>query len=149
MAELTGYGVAVDVPRGWDARLYCRDDCAMTRAALHAATFPLPNQRGDFGSGAVEIMGRDDVLVVLLEYDRSRASTPLFAFPGPPAALHPDSFSPGVLQRARAGQAGAQLFFTAQDRAFCLYVVIGNFGGRDHLVALANQVIGAVRIDVA
>lgn len=146
MAELSGFGVSVDVPSGWDARLYSRDEGGSARAALHVATFPLPNERGDFGSGAVEQMGGDDVLVVLLEYDRAQTSQPLFAFPGVPAALAPASFSPGVLQRSRPGQAGAQAFFSAGGRAFCLYVVIGRFAERDRLVALANQVVGALRI---
>ncbi len=146
MGELSGYGVAVDVPSGWDARLYSRGEGESARAALHAATFPLPEDRGDFGSGAVETMGGGDVLVVLLEYDRAQTSQPLFAFPGVPARLDPASFSPALLQRTLPGQAGAQAFFSAEGRAFCLYVVIGRFADRDRLVALANQVVSAVRV---
>ncbi len=149
MAGLTGFGLSIDLPIGWDGRLYSRDDGASARAALHAATFPLPNERGDFGSGAVELMGRNDVLVVLLEYDRAQTAQPLFAGQGAPAALDPAAFSPGALQRSRPGQAGAQAFFSAAGRAFCLYVVLGNFAARDGLVALANQVVGAIRIHPA
>ena len=35
---------------------------------LHAASFALPAERGDYGSGAVEVMGGSDVLVCLLEH---------------------------------------------------------------------------------
>jgi len=142
VGELSGYGVAVDVPSGWDSRLYNRDG----RAALHVATFALPDERGDFGSGAVEAMDAGDVLVVLLEYDRSQTTQPLFAFPGVPPALDAASFSPTTLQRPRPGQAGAQAFFSADGRAFCLYVVVGSFADRDRLVALANRVVGAIRV---
>ncbi len=146
MAELTGYGVSVELPNGWDARLYSRGGPDAPRAALHAATFPLPNERGDFGSGAVEMMGGDDVLVVLLEYDRAQTSQPLFASAGAPTALDPAAFSPGALQRSRAGQAGAQAFFNANGRAFCLYAVIGRSADRDRLVAVANRVVAGIRI---
>ena len=148
MAGLSGYGIAVDVPAGWDARIYGCGDGASCRAALHAATFPLPEKRGDFGSGAVEIMGRGDVLVVLLEYDRTRTEPPLFASQGVPAAIDPGTFSPSALQRALPNQAGAQAFFTAEGRAFCLYAVLGNSRDREGLAALANQVIGAIRVEV-
>ncbi len=154
MASLTGYGITVDVPAGWDARIYARDGDdgdgdGTARAAMHAATFPLPDGRGDFGSGAVETMGRADVFVVLLEYDRSRADQALFTARCGPAPLDPGSFSPAALQRARPGQAGAQSFFAASGRAFCLYAVIGRFADRDRLAAVVNQLVRTVRIEIA
>ncbi len=147
MARLTGYGVHVDLPSGWDGRIYSRDVGGQARAAVHAATFPLPGQRGDFGAGAVETMGDGDVFVVLLEYDPAQTGQPLFQAQSQPAAFSPGAYSPNMLQRAIAGQAGAQAFFAAGGRAFCLYAVLGRYGNRDALAAVANEVIGAIRID--
>ena len=148
MARLTALNVAVDVPSGWDARLYRRPATGptTTHAALHVATFPLPVERGDFGSGAVEIMGPDDVLVVLLEYHPSSTSTALFAAGGVPGALAPEDFSPAGLQRRIEGQAGTQQFFSVAGRAWTLYVVLGSWAARSRLVPLANQVVGTIDI---
>jgi hypothetical protein len=147
VGRLSGFGVSVELPSGWDARLYGRDLGGPARAALHAGTFPLPNERGDFGSGAVELMGDDDVFVVLLEYDPASVDQALFSAAGQPRALASEAFSASVLQRALPGQAGAQTFFAASGRAFCLYVVLGQLANRYRLVERANDVIGAIRID--
>jgi hypothetical protein len=147
MARLTEYGVSVDLPSGWDGRIYTRDVGGQARAAVHAGTFPLPAQRGDFGAGAVETMGGGDVFVVLLEYDPAQTGQPLFQSQSQPSAFSTAAYSPNMLQRAIAGQAGAQAFFAAGGRAFCLYVVLGSFGNREKLAAVANEVISAIRID--
>lgn len=147
MATLSDLGVSVDLPGGWDGRIFGREIAGARRAAVHAATFPLPGERGDFGAGAVELMSSDDVFVVLLEYDPADAERPLFQAHGQPAALDRGSFSSTVLQRSIGGQAGSQSFFTAAGRAFCLYVVIGAFANRDRLVAQANRVLGSIHIE--
>ena len=51
----------------------------------HLANFPLPEDRGDFGSGAVDVMGSGDVLVVLFEYGPESVGQPLFSREGMPA----------------------------------------------------------------
>lgn len=147
MAALTGFGISVDLPNGWDGRIYSRETPAGTRAALHAATFPLPADRGDFGSGAAELMGEGDVLVVLLEYDPAVVDQALFQSDGVPSRLDPGAFSPTVLQRSIPGQAGSQTFFQANGRAFCLYVVVGQVANRARLASVANQVVGGIRIE--
>ena len=89
--ELGGYRRALDlfegvvggVPRdGWDARIYRRpqtDHGEDNHPILHAANFPLPAERGDYGSGAVDRMRGDDVLVVLIEFGTDSAGTALFS----------------------------------------------------------------------
>lgn len=148
MARLSAYGLTVELPAGWDGRLFGRDIAGGSRAALHAATFPLPAERGDFGSGAVDLMGPDDVLVVVLEYDPAQAGRGLFAGDGLPVPLDSGAFTPGALQRAIAGQAGLQSFFSVGDRAFCLYVVIGqaSTGGRDRPVERANDLLRGLTV---
>ena len=163
MTELAAHGIGVTLPAGWEGRVFKRPlagevgaaaaDGApaaageTTNAVVHVATIPLPAGTGDFASGAVEDLGRDDVLIVLFEYDAGSATQPLFAAQGLPTSLDPDDFNPNVLQRTIRGQAGVQKFFHDQDRAFCLYVVLGAFAGRQQLVPRVNQVLATMTIE--
>ena len=142
-------GLSIDLPPGWEAQVYRRPAAVgpTTNAVMHAANFPLPPERGDFGGGVVETMSVDDALLVLIEYDRESARTALFAQSGPPPSLSPQSFSPDTLQRTIVGQAGAQVFFHVEDRAFCLYVVLGAFRNLIRLLPMVNAVLGTMRID--
>ncbi|NNE72364.1 MAG: hypothetical protein HKN26_01735 [Acidimicrobiales bacterium] len=151
--ELEAFGLTVALPAGWDGEIFKRPvDFASTAAAgteapsLHAANFSLPAERGDFGSGAVDIMGRRGVLVCLNEYDAESARSVLFSAEGVPQSLHPDDFATDTLQRPQAGQAGAQRFFHVGDRGFCLYVVIGSHSLRAMLVPVANEVLAGIKI---
>ena len=148
MAQLTGMGISVDAPEGWDARIYRREaGRARAHGVLHAANFPLPLQRGDFGSGAVEAMGADDLLVTLVDHGPESAGTPLFARQGMPSVLELTAFSASRLQRPLPGQGGAQFFFTSEGRGYCLYVVLGSLVNRGRLVAQANEVLSRIKIE--
>jgi hypothetical protein len=96
---------------------------------LHAATVPIPERRGDFGSGIVETLGPDDAFIALLEYDRRDADAVLFAATRLPVPK-PSDFSPAVLQRTRAGNSGAQWFFAVTGRPFSLHAVLGSHSRR-------------------
>lgn len=149
MATLSAFGITVDLPLGWDGAILRRPeatDAGTTHPVLHAANFPLPPNRGDFGSGAVEMMGPQDVLVVLLEYHADAGRTALFRRQGVPVPLTPERFSPVGLQRLIPGQSGAQEFFTFGGRAWCLYVVLGSHAGRAALVPLANLLLDTLLI---
>ena len=52
---------------------------------LHACTRPLPAERGDFGSGVIDLLGSDDVFVSLIEFGSEVADQGLFARQGRPA----------------------------------------------------------------
>lgn len=143
--RLTHAGVTVDLPLGWEARARTQPPSLPGRRGnllLHAATVPLPAQRGDFGSGVVETLGPDDVFVSLFEYDEADAQRALFAAQGLPA-VRPADFSTAVLQRTQLGHSGAQLFFTAAGRPFCLHVVLGSHsrrvGGAAKVAALVER----------
>jgi hypothetical protein len=141
-------GLAVITPSGWDARIYQRtadQPGEVTRPIMHAADFALPNVRGDYGSGAVEIMGRDKVFLSLIEFDAAEATTPLFDRPRP-TRITAGEFGPNQLQRGLPGQAGAQFFFSERGRAFCLYVVIGSYDDRAVLVAKANEIFQKMEV---
>ncbi|MDQ3681093.1 MAG: hypothetical protein M3378_11260 [Actinomycetota bacterium] len=154
--------IAMDLPAGWDGRVYRRPvsqpleppggagfraaGLETTQSIAHAANFALPVERGDFGSGAVELMGRDHVFIALFEYGPESVGTPLFEHQSQPRSLSTSSFSPASLQRTLPDQAGSQVFFSARDRAFCLYVVLGAHDNAQRLISLVNTVIGTIQI---
>jgi len=150
MARLAAHGLSVDRPAGWDVAIYRRSptEGATTHPVLHAANFPLPKRRGDFGIGAVERMGPGNVFVVLFEYEPAAAGTPLFADVGRPRP-RPGHFHPRALQRTLPGQAGAQWFFTEAGRPFSLYVVLGSYARRQTLVPMAERIVTGLRIEGA
>ena len=90
----------------------------------HAGNFALPPDRGDFGSGAVDVMGESGVLMALVEYGDECVGSALFDHPRPVPRVA--EFAPDTLQRRISGQLGYQRFFTEAGRAFCLYVVVGS-----------------------
>jgi len=141
------HGLTISAPPAWDVRVYKRSPAAgeQTFPILHAGNFALPARRGDFGSGAVEVMGSSHVLVVLFEFEPAAAHTKLFARRGLPTA-QPADFSTRALQRTLLGQSGVQYFFQESGRAFCLYIVLGSHARRRRLVEAANSLIGSVAI---
>lgn len=149
---MKAYGLAVAPPRGWDVRIARRPDGPFgerSRPVLHACTRSMPEERGDYGSGAVDLLTRDDVFVSLLEFGPESVGKPLFARQGRPDPLPLRSFSPTRLQRTLPGQSGLQIFFTDNDRAFCLYVVLGDHSRRVDLVPRADQLVASLAIDRA
>ncbi|MGZ4689701.1 MAG: hypothetical protein ACXVKA_16415 [Acidimicrobiia bacterium] len=161
MAELRGHDLRCTLPAGWDGRIAVRNDgapeafralggdhpfTAHPRPVVHLANFGLPEERGDFGSGAVELMGDRDVFVVLFEYEPDAATTELFKPHGLPHPLAASAFDPAMLRRGIRGQTGYQSFFNEGGRAFCLYVVLGSARRRNALVQLVNAVLATVRI---
>ena len=148
MTRLAAHGIGVDVPNGWEGRIVRRAAVHPTeqpRAVVHLASFPLPEERGDFGVGVTELMRSGDVFVTLFEYGPESVGTPLFAHEGVPR-LAADMFTSRRLQRTLPGQIGSQLFFTAKGRAFCLYVVVA---GRIHLrpaIPHVNKMLQALRL---
>lgn len=127
--RLAAHGIEVNLPRGWEGRIYRRPGGDPT---LHAATFALPHEDGDFGSEATARMPPGASFLVLKEYHPGGGLVPgagLFARKGLPHPLEPHHFHPRTLQVGRRGQAGAQHFFTAHSRPFCLYAVVSGRAG--------------------
>ena len=150
MVRLARHGLEVELPGGWDGRIYRRaatQEGSTTRAIMHVANFPLPERREDYGGGAVEVMRAGDVLLMLLEFDPEAASTALFANQGMPRKLPPSAFAPNRLQRILPGQAGAQFFFSDNGRAWCLYVVLGSWADRARLAAKAEAILARTTLE--
>ena len=141
--RLSRYGISVELPDGWEGRIYRRDEGDRT---LHAANFPLPSEDGHFGPTARPSLGAPGVFIALTEYGRDAAGTALFAARGVPRlrGVVPD---PRGLLRTLPGQAGVQRFFTAAGRAFCVYVVVGKRPSPERLVGRADAVLRTLLIE--
>jgi len=145
--RLAGLGLGVDLPDGWDGRIYRRaNELAGERRALHAANFAMPQAWGDYGSGVTEVMDADGVFVTLVEFSPENANTGLFRHEGMPA-ITADAFVPGGMPKAVPGQAGAQFFFSVGERAFCLFVVVGSYAARADLVPQVEAVMRTLSVD--
>jgi hypothetical protein len=161
--RLAGHRVAVELPQGWDGRIYARRVEVADRrralppspgtqpsaATLHAANFALPKEDGDFGTTATATMSAKGVFLALTEYVEGnglRAGAGLFTSRGAPRSLNAGMFSPRTLLLARPGQVGFQRFFTHQGRPFCLYVVVGSSGEIVRLLPPLNRVVSSVVI---
>jgi hypothetical protein len=146
---ISAMGMTVGPPPGWEATIYRRhsDPGGQTYPVMHAATVALPADRGDYGSGLVELLGPDDVFVSVLDFGPAAASTRLFESLGGIPGLTPDAFRSRQLQRTIRGQAGVQRFFNTKGRGFCLYSVIGSLTNRVPLTSRANELIGSLRIE--
>lgn len=139
-------GLALDVPPAWEARISRSgtnaDDTGTSYPVAHAATIPLPPQRGDYGSNVVERLQAEDVFVSLIEFGPEAVDTPLYPrISEIPRSIEPAEFHPRQLQRVLPGQAGKQVFFTFEDRAFCLYVVLGSYARRAALTARLGDLL--------
>lgn len=146
---LTAHGIRADLPDGFEGRIFRRVGSGIEQSysISHFATFSVPDQIGDFGSGAVTLMRENDIFVVLFEYGPESATTPLFAHPGLPRALTPEHFAPYVLRRGIGGQSGTQWFFTEAERPFTLYVVLGSHARRRTLVPRVNALLEQIVVE--
>lgn len=156
MTTLSYDGVSIDLPRGWDGAIRARPIPARdlsvgaagedqdSHVVVHVANFSLPPNRGDFGSGAVEIMQSQDLLIVIFDYGPEAADTVLFRHQGVPAPLDPEEFDPNMMQRPLPLQSGLQRFFTVNGRGYCVYVALGSHRNRRALVTQANEVLASL-----
>ncbi|MCW2777426.1 MAG: hypothetical protein JWN17_1151 [Frankiales bacterium] len=147
--RLSSGGLDVGLPPGFEVRVKAQPPSGLDGSRnllLHAATVPLPAERGDFGSGVWELLGPDDVFVSLLEYDAEDAGTVLFEAQGLPV-VRPGDFSPAAMQRQLAGRSGAQWFFTVSGRPFCLYAVLGSHARRAAGAATVSRLLRSMHVE--
>lgn len=149
MSVLSAEGITVTLPPGWEGAIGHRstlEDGSVRNVVAHFATFPLPARRGDFGGGAVDLMGPGDAFIALFDYGRASAGTALFAVDGPPATIDAGHFDRSVLQKPLPLQSAVQRFFTAGGRAMCLYAVVGSHIDRADVLPAINSVLASLRI---
>jgi hypothetical protein len=148
MTQIVANGLSVALPPGWEGRVLRRvpsTPAERTHTVGHFATFPLPQQRDDFGGGVTELMRPGDAFVVLFEYGAESVGTPLFEAQGIPR-VDASAFSSRRLQRPLPGQLGCQFFFTASGRPFCLYVVAGSRVALPSIIAKVNALLDQVAV---
>jgi len=170
----TGHGITVEVPVGWSTAIVRRpapvDEASgpdalgprppgglapepdpgdvlaeRTLPVLRVSTRPLPASVGDFGSGAVENLGAEDVFVALVEYGSDLADTGLFEKQGVPR-LAPSQFGPHRMPRDIVGRSASQHFFSVGGRAFCLFTVLGSHSRRMATVPRAAAVARSLEV---
>jgi hypothetical protein len=148
MARLTHNGITAVLPSGFEGRIFRREPIAgaTTWTVAHFATFALPLDTSDFGSGATNLMGPGDIFAVLFEYGPESVGRRLFERNGMPRALAAGDFRPYLLRRGIASQAGTQWFFTEGGRPFTLYAVIGSYTRRVLLVPRVNALLRGIEI---
>jgi hypothetical protein len=152
MSRIDRAGVGVEVPAGWEGSISggefaLMSDGAKEATVMHLGSFPLPTDRGSFGTGAVELMTGQDIFISLFEYGPESVDTPLFAAQGIPRRLDSRQFDRDALLHAIPQQSGLQQFFTHRGRAFCLYVVLGSHIDRADLLPQVNAVLESLQID--
>ena len=142
------HGIGVNLPSGFEGRIFRRPGTGPEVACTVAqfATFALPEEVGDFGGGAVQLMGDTDVFAALFEYGPDSVGARLFARQGMPRTLGTGDFQPYVLRRGLPGHSGTQWFFTEAGRPFTLYVVLGSHARRAALVPRANALLSRVAV---
>ena len=162
---IEGHDIGIELPPGWDGRVRSRPRTELPLGSsitqsfatplrshlvtAHAANFALPPGDGDFGTGATAAMPADGVFASLVEYQPGGGLEPgvgLYEPQGLPRGLAPSDFHPDAMLRAQPGQAGAQRFFTAAGRPFCLFAVIGSRRRARALVPQVNALLAGVRI---
>jgi hypothetical protein len=140
--RLSAHGISLELPQGWDGRIWSREGGG---PVVHAANVPLPPSDGDFATLAAQSLPADGVVVVLVDYGPADAGTPLFAN-APPTGIDPGELRPQTLLRRRPGQRGLQRFFTSAGRAMCLYVVVGSAAHAADLSAAVSGVLATLRV---
>jgi hypothetical protein len=164
--SVAAHGIEVELPPGWDGRIYGRprvstgpaprsalpgfDGVVEGRiATMHAASFPLSGAEGDFGADATIRMAARAGFLALVEYQPDEHLIPgvgLFAPSSSPDALALDDFSPETMMVPRRDQAGLQRFFSVGERPFCLYAVIGSRRDGPHVLPGMNSVLASLLI---
>ena len=159
------YGLGARAPRGWHVEvtrepgsqppqvdaggramaLAPTAESDVTRGVLHACTRALPADRGDFGSGVVDLLGPDDIFIALVDYGSEVADQGLFEQQGFPQ-LAPSKFAPNRLQRPLPGMSASQQFFSVGGRAFCLFTVLGSHARRMASVPRAAQLVRTLHV---
>ena len=122
--KLAAHGISIELPDGWEGKIYRRSGGDPT---LHAANYALPRSDGDFGSVATEHMPVNGSFLAITEYRPGQGLEPgkgLFAAEAIPLPLDLRHFGSRTLHITRQGQLGFQHFFTAANRPFCLYAVM-------------------------
>jgi hypothetical protein len=147
VVRLEGDGLALEVHRGWEARMWRPrpEPPAKAGSVVRLANFPLPTTRDTYAAEVVETLRPGDVVVSLVEFDRASANTGLYAARGAPR-IRIDDLDPKALQAPGPGRLGVQRFFSHGGRAFSLYVVAREGPRLREALAAVNATMRSLRV---
>ena len=157
--RIDNQGFSIDLPSPWEGavsnsevsqsvqnRADFQGVAIQTPPVLHLSSTQMPSLRGDFGSGAVDLLTDSDSFIAVVEYGAEALGTALFDTGGLPRQLRHRDFQANGLQRQIPGQAGYQHFCTENGRALCLYVVIGATHAARQLTRDVNNILPRLEI---
>jgi hypothetical protein len=149
MALLSGHGIRVELPTGFEGRIFRRTPVGGSVAypVAQFATFPLTGNVADFGGSVTVGMSATDIFAVLFEFGPESVGKALFNSEAIPSALTADQFFPYLLRRGVGGQSGTQRFFTESGRPFTFYAVLGSHALRSQLVPQVNSLLRQIAIE--
>lgn len=147
MVRIAGHGLAIEVHRGWEARMWRPrvDPPATAGPVVRLANFPLPTTRNTYAAEVAEVLGPGHVLVSLIEFDHASANTGLYAARGAPR-LRVEDLDPKALQASGPGRFGVQRFFSLGNRAFSLYVMAREGPGLRESLHAVNATLRSLRV---
>lgn len=150
MVRLAGHGVAVEVHRGWEARVWRPDVAspAVPGAVVRLANFALPDTKNTYAAEVADDLRPGHVLVSLVELDPALADRGLYATQGAPT-VGIDDLDPRALQAAGPGRLGVQRFFSLHGRAFSLYVMAREGPRLEHALHAMNASLRSLAVGVA
>jgi hypothetical protein len=148
MTRLASHGIAVDVPKGWEGRIFVPDldPPAINLPILHLTDAVLTVERSSYAPELAARAGGSGTLVALLEFDHHLANVGLYAPRGLHLPLTRERFHHRALQFPSRVQEGHQRFFSEGGRAFCLYVVLGTGRGADRRLSEVNRTLSSLEI---
>jgi hypothetical protein len=142
MVRIAAHGLAIEVPRGWEARMWVPDlpAPAVNLPVLHLANFPLPVTRDTYAEELADGLRPGQVVASLAELASELAGRGLYAAEGV-APIRRDELDPRALQRQERGRLGLQRFFSMGGRAFSLYVMAREGPGLEAALAELDETL--------
>jgi len=135
--RIARYGVSVTVPARWYGRIYERPGGL---PILRTANFRLPVNDDDFATKATRRMGRQGILIILLE-----SNTKNFKQARLPIQIRRADFLPRF-KGVPLSHAFAQRRFSTRNRRFSLWVEFGQRKPSQAMLSRANVVLGTLLI---
>jgi hypothetical protein len=108
------------------------------------ANFQLPPGLADYGDELYTLLGPADVFVAVIDFGPLAPDQQLFTYKGMPVPLGTDDFNEDAAVRGLQGGTASQQFFQANERGYCLYVVIGSHAERGDVLTEVNDVLASI-----
>ncbi len=149
MTRLADRGLSVDVPPGWEGRIFTPrlPPPAENHPVLHLADVPLPFDHGSYLETAATLRGRRGGLVCsLVSFSPDLADVGLYAPQGAPR-IRANDLDPRTLQVPAPDRAGVQRFFSMSGRPFSLYLIASLDLHTAARLRIANDALASLRVE--